>query len=40
MVVPVAFASAICRDLDNDKFLEAAVAADADYVVTGDVALL
>ncbi len=40
MVVPVAFASAICRDRDNDKFLEAAVAADADYVVTGDVALL
>jgi predicted nucleic acid-binding protein len=40
MVVPVAFASAICSDRDDDKFLEAAVAAKADYVVTGDVTLL
>jgi len=25
-----------CRDPDDDKFLEAAVAANADYIVTGD----
>jgi len=40
MVAPVSFASAVCGDPDDDKFLETAVAADADYVVTGDVLLL
>jgi predicted nucleic acid-binding protein len=40
MVEPVSFAKAVCSDPDDDKFLEAAVAADADYVVSGDAALL
>ena len=30
----------VCSDPDDDKFLEAAFASDADYVVTGDAALL
>jgi putative PIN family toxin of toxin-antitoxin system len=40
MVEPVSFARAVCNDPDDDKFLEAAVAANADYVVSGDAALL
>lgn len=40
MVEPVSFARTICSDPEDDKFLEAAVAANADYVVTGDAALL
>jgi putative PIN family toxin of toxin-antitoxin system len=36
---PVVFPTktvAVCRDPDDDKFLEAAVAAKAEYLVTGD----
>jgi len=40
MVEPVSFAETVCDDPDDDKFLEAALAADADYVVSGDAALL
>jgi putative PIN family toxin of toxin-antitoxin system len=40
MVEPVSFRTKICDDPDDDKFLAAAVAAGADYVVTGDLALL
>jgi uncharacterized protein len=40
MVKPLPFASTVCSDPDDDKFLEAAVASDADYIVTGDAALL
>lgn len=40
MVEPVSFAKTVCDDPDDDKFLEAALAANADYVVSGDAALL
>jgi uncharacterized protein len=40
MVEPVAFAEPVCSDPDDDKFLEAAIAAGADYVVSGDTVLL
>ena len=40
MVEPVSLAGTVCSDPDDDKFLEAAIAADADYVVSGDAALL
>jgi len=40
MIEPVSFSKPVCNDPDDDKFLEAALAADADYVVTGDAALL
>lgn len=40
IVEPVRFAKAVCSDPDDDKFLEAAIAANADYVVSGDTALL
>jgi PIN domain len=40
MVEPVSFAEPVCSDPDDDKFLEAALAANADYVVSGDAALL
>ncbi len=35
-VVSPSVAVAVCRDPDDDKFLEAALAAKAEYVVTGD----
>jgi len=40
MVKPVSFSVLVCSDPDDDKFLEAAIAAGADYVVSGDKALL
>lgn len=40
MVRPKKFKNQVCRDADDDKFLEAAVAGKADFVVTGDRALL
>jgi predicted nucleic acid-binding protein len=40
MVQPVSFAEPVCSDPDDDKFLEAAIAAAAGYVVSGDTALL
>jgi uncharacterized protein len=40
MVEPVSFAEPVCSDPDDDKFLEAALAAHASYVVSGDAALL
>jgi putative PIN family toxin of toxin-antitoxin system len=40
MVTPVRFPKSLCSDPDDDKFLEAALAARADYVVSGDAALL
>lgn len=40
MVTPVRFPAPVCSDPDDDKFLEAALAARADYVVSGDAALL
>lgn len=40
MVEAVSFAEPVCDDADDDKFLEAAIAGSASYVVTGDAALL
>jgi putative PIN family toxin of toxin-antitoxin system len=40
IIEPVSFSRKVCSDPDDDKFLEAALAADADYVVSGDAALL
>ena len=40
MVEPVSFSQPVCSDRDGDKFLEAAIAAGAGYVVSGDKALL
>ena len=40
MVTPVRLPEGICSDPDDDKFLEAALAARAEYVVSGDAALL
>jgi putative PIN family toxin of toxin-antitoxin system len=40
MVEPALLAKPICSDLDDDKFVEAAVAASADYAVSGDAVLL
>ncbi|MCB0411241.1 MAG: putative toxin-antitoxin system toxin component, PIN family [Bdellovibrionales bacterium] len=40
IVEPVAFALSVCSDPDDDKFLEAALSAHVDYIVTGDKALL
>ena len=40
MVEPISFSEPVCSDPDDDKFLEAALAASANYVVTGDTALL
>lgn len=40
MVRAVVFAKQICTDPDDDKFLGAAVAAGAEFVVSGDKALL
>ena len=39
-VEQISFPSAVCDDPDDDKFLETAVAAAVDYVVSGDKALL
>jgi uncharacterized protein len=40
LVRPVVFARPICTDSDDDKFLGAAIAAGASFVVSGDKALL
>lgn len=40
IVNPVVFPRPICRDQDDDKFLEAAIGRDAQYIVTGDDDLL
>ena len=40
IVKPVPFSEPVCSDPDDDKFLEAAIAAGADYIVSGDKALL
>ena len=40
MVEPVSFSQPVCSDRHDDKFLEAAIAAGAGYVVSGDRALL
>jgi len=40
MVTPVRFPERVCSDPDDDKFLEAALAARADDVVSGDAELL
>jgi len=40
LVEPVPFSTPVCDDTDDDKFLEAAIAAQANYVVSGDTALL
>jgi putative PIN family toxin of toxin-antitoxin system len=40
IVEPISFTEQICDDPDDDKFLEAAIGAQANYVVTGDAALL
>ena len=37
---PISFSEPVCRDPDDDKFLEAGIAAGAGYVVSGDRALL
>lgn len=40
IVEPARFAKTVCSDPSDDKFLEAAVAARADYIISGDSALL
>lgn len=40
LVEPISFSEPVCSDPHDDKFLEAAVAASANYVVSGDRALL
>lgn len=40
LVEKASFAQTVCEDPDDDKFLETAVSAAADYVVSGDKALL
>jgi uncharacterized protein len=40
MVKPVSLGRSVCSDPDDDKFLEAGIAAAADYIVSGDAALL
>lgn len=40
MIEPVAFPKFVCSDPGDDKFLEAAVASNARYLVSGDSALL
>ena len=40
MAEPISFARTVCDGPDYDKFLEAALAANAYYLVSGDTALL
>jgi putative PIN family toxin of toxin-antitoxin system len=40
VVEPISFPEHVCSDPDDDKFLEAAIAAAAGYVVSGDKARL
>jgi putative PIN family toxin of toxin-antitoxin system len=40
IVNPAAFPVPVCRDQDDDKFLEAAVGGAVQYIVTGDEDLL
>lgn len=40
IVNPVVFPRPVCRDQDDDKFLEAAKGGSAQYIVTGDDDLL
>ncbi len=40
IVSPVSFGTQVCSDPDDDKFLEAAVAGAAGFIVSGDKALL
>jgi len=39
-VAPQAKVSGVCRDPKDDKYLECAIAAKADYIITGDKDLL
>lgn len=40
LVQPIRFARPVCKDPNDDMFLEAAISAEADYIVTGDKKLL
>ena len=40
IVEPVSFSKPVCSDPDDDKFLEAGLAAHAAYVGSGDAAIL
>lgn len=40
VVAPSPFTKQVCSDPDDDKFLEAAISGNAQYVVSGDKALL
>lgn len=40
MVEPVSLSGTVCSDPDDDKFLAAAISGQAQYVVSGDAALL
>ena len=40
MTNPVSLVRPVCTDHDDDKFLEAAVSSGAQYIVSGDKALL
>lgn len=40
IIKPEKFKRSVCSDPDDDKFLEAAVSGKADYLVSGDRALL
>ena len=39
-VIPIIESITVCRDPDDDKFLERAVSGNADYLVSGDDDLL
>ncbi len=39
-VIPITEPITVCRDPDDDKFLELAVSGNADYLVSGDNDLL
>lgn len=40
IVSPLSFGAQVCSDPDDDKFIEAAVAGAAGFIVSGDKALL
>lgn len=40
LVQPIRFTRPVCKDPNDDMFLEAAISAEAKYIVTGDKKLL
>jgi predicted nucleic acid-binding protein len=39
-VTPQKLTQGVCRDKDDDKYLECGIACEADYIITGDKDLL